>query len=105
MLRRTPAKTRPLNLANTDCKIISSMLSIVLSVVCSSCICSLQSGGMRGKQMIDLIFTLEAIIKLIALRCTYFKDGWNNFDFVVVIGSLVAVFLTFFPNLGIDLSM
>ena len=58
--RRHPSKTRPLNLANTDCKIISCMVSLFLSSVCSKCITSLQAGGMKGKQMIDLIFTLEA---------------------------------------------
>ena len=58
--KRHPKKTRPLNLANTDCKIISCMVSLFLSSVCSKCITSLQAGGMKGKQMIDLIFTLEA---------------------------------------------
>jgi hypothetical protein len=51
------------------------------------------------------IFTIEAIIKLIALKCDYFKDSWNCFDFVVVIGSIVAVGFTLFPELGIDLAM
>ena len=60
--RRHPSKTRPLNLANTDCKIISCMISIILSVVCSVCITTQQAGGMKGKQMIDHIFTLEAKI-------------------------------------------
>ena len=58
--RRHPGKTRPLNLANTDCKILSCMVACVLSIVCSSSIATLQSGGMKGQQMIDLIFTLEA---------------------------------------------
>ena len=58
--RRHPKKTRPLNLANTDCKIVSCMGSLVLSTVCSTCIATRQSGGMRGKQMVDLIFALEA---------------------------------------------
>lgn len=40
-----------------------------------------------------VIFTLEAIIKLVALKCTYFKDNWNCFDFFVVVGSLLAVIL------------
>ena len=57
--RRHPSKTRPLNLANTDCKIVSCMISIVLTCVCNTCIRAYQSGGIRGKQMIDLIFSLE----------------------------------------------
>ena len=36
------------------------MASLFLSIVCSQCITTLQAGGMKGKQMIDLIFTLEA---------------------------------------------
>ena len=39
------------------------------------------------------IFTVEAVIKLIALHLDYFKNGWNIFDFTVVIGSLIAVLL------------
>ena len=37
------------------------------------------------------IFTIEATIKIIALRRDYFKDGWNIFDFTVV--SLTTVIL------------
>ena len=32
-----------------------------------------------------LIYTLEMIIKLIALKGQYFKDNWNNFDFMIVL--------------------
>jgi len=60
--RRHPKKTRPLNLANTDCKILSCLVSIVLTLVCSACIQSRQAGGMKGNQMIDHIFELEAKI-------------------------------------------
>ena len=55
--------------------------------------------------MFMVIFTVEAIIKLIALKSAYFKDNWNCFDFVVVIGSLAAVTLSLFPNVGIDMNM
>ena len=40
------------------------------------------------------IFTLEAIIKIYALRCDYFFDGWNIFDFVIVVLSLFFLVLT-----------
>ena len=40
------------------------------------------------------IFVIEAIIKLVALRREYFKNPWNNFDFFVVISSLVDIFLS-----------
>lgn len=44
------------------------------------------------------IFTLEAIVKLIALRSAYFIDAWNIFDFVVVVGSLAALVFSYFKT-------
>ena len=41
-----------------------------------------------------IIFTLEAVIKIYALRCDYFSDGWNIFDFTVVVMTLVILVLT-----------
>lgn len=38
-----------------------------------------------------VIFTTECILKIIALRRHYFSIGWNIFDFVVVILSIVGV--------------
>jgi voltage-gated sodium channel type IV alpha len=40
------------------------------------------------------IFLIEAIMKLIAFRRSYFHSSWNVFDFIVVIGSLVDIVLT-----------
>uniref|UniRef100_A0A3P9A0X8 Sodium channel protein n=1 Tax=Esox lucius TaxID=8010 RepID=A0A3P9A0X8_ESOLU len=40
-----------------------------------------------------IIFTGECILKLIALRQYYFSVGWNIFDFVVVILSIVGIML------------
>ncbi|KAL2085248.1 hypothetical protein ACEWY4_018568 [Coilia grayii] len=40
-----------------------------------------------------IIFTAECITKIIALRCYFFKIGWNIFDFVVVILSIVGIVL------------
>lgn len=45
------------------------------------------------------IFTIEAVIKLFALRRNYFKTAWNIFDFTVVIGTLVILVVGFL-NLG-----
>ena len=59
---RAPKKTRPLSLANTDCKIVSCMVSIVLVQICAACISSFQYGGMKGMQMVDHIFAMEAKI-------------------------------------------
>jgi hypothetical protein len=44
------------------------------------------------------IFTVEAVIKIIALSKTYFLDGWNVFDFVIVVGTLLGVVLTTMSN-------
>ena len=41
------------------------------------------------------IFTIEAIIKLFALRNNYFKVSWNIFDFTVVVGTLVILVIGF----------
>jgi len=51
------------------------------------------------------IFTVEAIIKLIALKMAYFKDSWNCFDFLVVTASLVAPILSLIPGVGSGFSM
>uniref|UniRef100_A0A8C9E7Z1 Sodium channel protein n=1 Tax=Phocoena sinus TaxID=42100 RepID=A0A8C9E7Z1_PHOSS len=40
-----------------------------------------------------ILFTGECVLKLISLRCYYFTVGWNIFDFVVVILSIVGMFL------------
>lgn len=36
------------------------------------------------------IFIIEAIIRLIAMRLDYFKLGWNVFDFIIVVFSIVG---------------
>ncbi|XP_011894025.1 PREDICTED: sodium channel protein type 9 subunit alpha isoform X5 [Cercocebus atys] len=40
-----------------------------------------------------ILFTGECVLKLISLRYYYFTIGWNIFDFVVVIISIVGMFL------------
>lgn len=39
----------------------------------------------------SIIFTGEAIIKLIAMEKNYFKDSWNIFDFIVVVGTWMVI--------------
>ena len=39
------------------------------------------------------IFTVEAIVKLIAQRLLYFKDSWNVFDFTVVALTIVILII------------
>jgi len=38
-----------------------------------------------------LVFTLEAAVKITAMRLTYFYDGWNRFDLMCVVGTLVGI--------------
>ncbi|XP_078079937.1 sodium channel protein type 4 subunit alpha-like [Mustelus asterias] len=40
-----------------------------------------------------VVFTSECVLKIIALRYYYFTIGWNIFDFVVVILSIVGIML------------
>lgn len=39
-----------------------------------------------------VVFTIECLIKIVALRYYFFTVGWNIFDFVVVILSIVGEF-------------
>lgn len=41
-------------------------------------------------QMFIAIFTLECILKVVALRWHYFTQPWNVFDFIVVIISIAG---------------
>lgn len=34
-------------------------------------------------------FAVEILIKLYLYRASFFRNGWNNFDFVIVVGSLI----------------
>lgn len=43
------------------------------------------------------IFTIEAICKIFALRSNYFRAGWNIFDFIVVVGTLLILLLGLLP--------
>ncbi|XP_048470348.1 sodium channel protein type 4 subunit alpha-like [Rhincodon typus] len=40
-----------------------------------------------------VVFTSECVLKIVALRYYYFTIGWNIFDFVVVILSIVGIML------------
>ncbi|CAI5656150.1 unnamed protein product [Oreochromis niloticus] len=40
------------------------------------------------------IFTGECLLKMVSLRHYFFMNGWNIFDFIVVILSIIGLFLT-----------
>ncbi|VDM00091.1 unnamed protein product [Schistocephalus solidus] len=49
----------------------------------------------RANYFFTVIFSLEALLKLIAVGSKmYFADSWNRFDFVVVLFSLIEIPLT-----------
>ena len=41
------------------------------------------------------IFTIEAVIRLIAMELEYFKNGMNVFDFVIVLFSITGKYFWF----------
>lgn len=43
------------------------------------------------------IFMIEAVLKIYALRMNYFKDNRNNFDFIIVVWSLLPFWWSFIP--------
>ena len=57
---RPPQKTRPLSLSNTDNKSTSTLVSFPLNEVASKTVHVLQTGGIKGRIMVDNIINLEA---------------------------------------------
>ena len=39
----------------------------------------------------NVIFVLEAVLKLAAYGKDYFRSNWNKFEFVIVVGSLIFI--------------
>ncbi|XP_064238709.1 sodium channel protein type 7 subunit alpha [Aotus nancymaae] len=76
---------------------------IVMVLICLQAIAMMIDTDEHSLQMyialywINLIFvilyTMECILKLIALRCFYFTIAWNIFDFMVVIFSITGLCL------------
>ncbi|KAK1786939.1 hypothetical protein P4O66_017313 [Electrophorus voltai] len=51
--------------------------------------------------LFTMLFTIEMIIKLFALRpYHYFIDAWNSFDALIVVGSLVDIMIAEFSGKG-----
>lgn len=48
-----------------------------------------------SNSLFTAIFTIEALVKILALGRDYFKDNWNNFDLSIVIGTYIGLFLGF----------
>uniref|UniRef100_A0A452IJ43 Sodium channel protein n=1 Tax=Gopherus agassizii TaxID=38772 RepID=A0A452IJ43_9SAUR len=77
---------------------ISIMILICLNMVTMMVETDDQSDEMKHilywiNMVFIVLFTGECVLKLISLRYYYFTIGWNIFDFVVVILSIVGMFL------------
>ncbi|XP_065269348.1 sodium channel protein type 2 subunit alpha-like isoform X12 [Emys orbicularis] len=77
---------------------ISIMILICLNMVTMMIETDDQSDEMKHilywiNMVFIVLFTGECVLKLVSLRYYYFTIGWNIFDFVVVILSIVGMFL------------
>jgi Ca2+-binding EF-hand superfamily protein len=54
-----------------------------------------------ANKIFALIFTFEAVTKLLALGKFYFYDSWNNFDLVVVVLSDAGIVINMFGGVNI----
>ena len=52
-------------------------------------------------EVFTIIFAMEAVMKIIALDCSYFKNDWNRFDFTLVVISFVTLFMSSGGNLSL----
>lgn len=51
-----------------------------------------------------VVFTIELILKFIVFQLSYFfRDFWNKFDFVIVLGSIFALLLKYYGKDGAGL--
>uniref|UniRef100_A0A8D0E953 Sodium channel protein n=1 Tax=Salvator merianae TaxID=96440 RepID=A0A8D0E953_SALMN len=76
---------------------------VIMLLICLNMVTMMVETDTQSKQMEDILywinfvfvifFTCECVFKMFALRHYYFTIGWNIFDFVVVILSIVGMFL------------
>ena len=43
--------------------------------------------------LFTIIYTVEMIVKVFAFGKTYFNDGWNVFDFLIVLSAWIGIIL------------
>ncbi|XP_060036392.1 sodium channel protein type 11 subunit alpha [Erinaceus europaeus] len=72
---------------------------IVLNMICMMAESHRQSLAMKDtlenlNLLFVVIFTIECLIKIFALRQYYFTNGWNLFDCVVVVLSIVSLMVS-----------
>ncbi|KAJ7317889.1 hypothetical protein JRQ81_004051 [Phrynocephalus forsythii] len=76
---------------------------LIMLLICLNMVTMMVETDTQSKQMEEILywinfvfvifFTCECVLKMFALRHYYFTVGWNIFDFVVVILSIVGMFL------------
>ncbi|XP_053148558.1 sodium channel protein type 8 subunit alpha isoform X3 [Hemicordylus capensis] len=76
---------------------------VIMLLICLNMVTMMVETDTQSKQMEEILywinlvfvifFTCECVLKMFALRHYYFTIGWNIFDFVVVILSIVGMFL------------
>ncbi|XP_051624243.1 sodium channel protein type 5 subunit alpha-like [Manacus candei] len=72
---------------------------IIVIFICLNMVVMMAENNQEGtKEVLNKInyffvavFTAECVIKMLALRQHYFKSGWNLFDFIVVVLSIVSI--------------
>ena len=96
---KTGSKIRDLcnDVAQADSFNAFILLCIIVNSICLAVTWYGEPGELvEVMEIVNLAFTgiylLEMIIKLIAYKKTYFMDGWNVFDFLIVIFALVGIF-------------
>ncbi|ESO85582.1 hypothetical protein LOTGIDRAFT_107523 [Lottia gigantea] len=63
---------------------------------------NLKDAGTNANYVFTAIFAIEAFLKILALSpATYFRDGWNGFDAVIVVLSLLDLGLKDLPGLSV----
>jgi uncharacterized protein with PQ loop repeat len=67
-------------------------LCIIVNTVCLSLTWynepeELKSWLEKINLVFNIIYTIEAAIKLVAFGFDFFKDGWNSFDFIIVLAA------------------
>lgn len=70
-------------------------LCIIINTVCLSLTWYNEPLYLKGyleniNMVFNIIYTIETTIKLIAFGSDFFKDGWNSFDFVIVVAAWVG---------------
>jgi len=70
-------------------------LCIIINTICLSLTWYNEPPALKGylekiNLVFNIIYTIETIIKLIAFGSDFFKDGWNSFDFVIVVAAWVG---------------